>query len=140
MKRHIIRVDSFWSYGFFVNRRFIEEILWEIERELGQRLEVELVLADDVKVVELNKRFLNTNSPTNVLSFPDSKSGSGSVIVSLETVLRESILYNQRPEEHLTRVIVHGVLHILGIDHGPFMFDMTEKLVKNLGQTLYNIP
>ncbi len=135
-RKNFLKIDSFWILPFFITKKDIEEVVEKIKKELDKNLEIDLLLADDLNIERLNKKFLNLKSPTNVLSFPEKK-GSGSIIISLETVFRESILYNQPLEEHLIRVLIHGILHLLDIDHGPYMFELTEKLIKKSKTTLY---
>lgn len=99
--------------------------------------EVELNLVDDAEVAELNASFLGCHGPTNVLSFPsgEATAGTGSngpvklgwLALSLETLHREALLYQQDITEHAIRLLAHGVLHLAGYDHGDTMFDLQEK-------------
>ena len=97
--------------------------VWKTAFESNKTFEVTIVLADDAMVQELNLRFRNLNKPTNVLSFP---SGSnelavyediptlGDVVVAFETMKAEA---NSSVSDHLSHLIVHGCLHLLGYDH-----------------------
>ena len=92
-----------------------------------ERLEISIVLADDAVVQGLNRDYRGMDKPTNVLSFasldadsplpPDGPVLLGDVIVAYETVKREAAEENKRLEDHLSHLIVHGVLHLLGYDH-----------------------
>lgn len=80
--------------------------------------EVSLALADDAQVRVLNRDYRGKDKPTNVLSF---ESGDrpflGDVVLALETVLAEAKDQGKKPADHLTHLVVHGVLHLLGHDH-----------------------
>ena len=77
-----------------------------------------VVLADDRTVKRLNARFRGRNKPTNVLTFePPVRGGPGEVIVGLGTLRREAAAASRRPAHHLAHLIVHGALHLAGLDH-----------------------
>ncbi len=90
--------------------------------------ELSVVLADDALVQQLNRDYRGKDKPTNVLSFalteaeePELEEGApvllGDVILAYETVQREAAEQNKNPDDHLTHLVVHGVLHLLGYDH-----------------------
>ncbi|MDR1597190.1 MAG: rRNA maturation RNase YbeY [Treponema sp.] len=76
----------------------------------------------------LNERFRNINEPTDVLSFTlgttyhDETSGElrflpGDIIVSLETLAENAGYFHVSREEELRRLLIHGILHLDGMDH-----------------------
>lgn len=107
--------------------------------------ELSVLLADDALVRELNHRYRGKDRPTNVLSFAlhadsedeisesrlaDAPDGSeiispggeapillGDVVLAFETVERESRDQGKPFQDHLTHLVIHGVLHLLGYDH-----------------------
>ncbi len=101
--------------------------------------ELSILLADDVTLRELNRRFRNLDRPTDVLSFPmDDPILLGDVAISLDRVRAQAPLYGVSEEEELLRLLVHGILHLAGYDHekgGPEaqrMMKRQEELVKRL--------
>ena len=89
--------------------------------------EVSLVLADDATLGRLNRQYRGVEGPTNVLSFAASEGAAsessgplllGDVVLAYETVRRESEEQGKRFSDHLCHLVVHGVLHLLGYDHG----------------------
>jgi probable rRNA maturation factor len=97
--------------------------VWQAAFESKKIFEVTIVLADDAMVQELNLRFRNLNKPTNVLSFPSGSnepavygdlSTLGDVVIAFETMKAEA---NLSLSDHLSHLIVHGCLHLLGYDH-----------------------
>ena len=93
----------------------------------AERLEVSLLLTDDAQVQELNREYREQDKPTNVLSFaaldadspipPDGPILLGDVIVARETAEREAADEGKTLVHHLSHLVVHGVLHLLGYDH-----------------------
>ena len=81
--------------------------------------EIAVVLTDDAQVQELNHTFRGKDKPTNVLSFPseEGEDAYGDVILAYETVLAEAKEQGKVPLHHVTHLLVHGVLHLLGFDH-----------------------
>ncbi len=90
----------------------------------GTAAEVSIVLADDSFVRELNLRYRGKDKATNVLSFPGDAmvpagmpAMLGDIAVALETVLGEAAAEDKCAADHLSHMIVHGMLHLLGFDH-----------------------
>ena len=96
-------------------------------------VEMSLVLADDALVQTLNRDYRDKDRPTNVLSFAllDDLDDTddvlareqgmpiliGDVILAFETVQREAREQAKTFRDHLTHLVIHGVLHLLGYDH-----------------------
>jgi probable rRNA maturation factor len=99
----------------------------------GAPAEMSLVLADDALVRTLNRDYRDKDKPTNVLSFAllddlDDTDDDlardegmpiliGDVILAFETVQREAREQGKSVGDHLTHLVIHGVLHLLGYDH-----------------------
>lgn len=95
----------------------------------GRGLEIKLV--SDADMALLHAQFLGIHGPTNVLSFPaeSAEDGLGCLVISVDTLTREADLYGQELREHLVRLLTHGVLHLMGIDHGPVMDSLIQKVL-----------
>jgi rRNA maturation RNase YbeY len=89
------------------------------------RAELSIALVDDASIAELNGRWRGRAGPTDVLSFsllegefPDHRGGMlGDVVISVETAAREAARRHRSLDEIVTRLLVHGVLHLVGYDH-----------------------
>jgi len=102
---------------------FALKVLDEIKRE---NWELSILLCDDKTIAGLNGRYRNKAEATDILSFPLGetvrKGGktvylSGDIVISLDT-LHENALYFKTPEdEELRRLLIHGILHLDGMDH-----------------------
>lgn len=82
---------------------------------------VHLHLISDAAMAAANAGHLGCTGPTNVLSFPGAPGMGGSLLLSLDTLDRECLLYGQEPAKHLLRLLAHGMAHLAGLDHGPEM-------------------
>ena len=91
-------------------------------------LRVELVVAGDGDIAEVNARDLGCSGPTNILSFPGDGASLGMLFLSADTMEREAVLYGQDVEEHAVRLLAHGMGHIMGFDHSPEMDDFCAYL------------
>ena len=92
--------------------------------ERGRAAELSLVLGGDPLVRSLNRRWRDRDHATNVLSFPTGgDAGSegplllGDVVLAYETVAREAAVQGKTLAAHLSHLVAHGVLHLLGFDH-----------------------
>lgn len=86
--------------------------------------EVSLVFTDDESIRELNDRWRDKNKPTNVLSFPGSDPENeiygpllGDIVLACETVRREAVELGIEFSDHVTHLLVHGMLHLFDYDH-----------------------
>ncbi|GGG32399.1 rRNA maturation RNase YbeY [Chelatococcus composti] len=93
-------------------------------RPVAPGAEVSIVLSDDETVRALNARWRGKDKPTNVLSFPAcapeqlaSAPHIGDVIIAFETTRREADEEGKALADHLSHLVVHGMLHLLGYDH-----------------------
>ena len=84
---------------------------------------VAILLTDDDTVRDLNARFRGKDRPTNVLSFPAAPMPGaelpplGDIVLAFETCASEAATQGKTLVDHLTHLVVHGVLHLLGRDH-----------------------
>jgi len=87
---------------------------------LGVRRSSSLVVAlsNDREVRKLNARHRRKDRPTNVLSYPSGERAFlGDVVLARQTVWREAVSQGKKPADHISHLVVHGTLHLLGYDH-----------------------
>ncbi|MCK6417404.1 MAG: rRNA maturation RNase YbeY [Alphaproteobacteria bacterium] len=84
----------------------------------GPAGEVSILLADDTFIKDLNKTWRGKNKATNVLSFPQDTPGIlGDIVLAQETIAREAKAQRKSFAAHLTHLVIHGYLHLIGYDH-----------------------
>ena len=87
--------------------------------------EVGVVFTDDARIRELNATWRSKDKATNVLSFPafpETKTGPlppllGDVVLASETITGEAALEGKPLKDHISHLVAHGLLHLLGYDH-----------------------
>lgn len=91
--------------------------------------EIEVSFVDDNEIKELNEKFRNIESSTDVLSFPLGENGEydinpetgakmlGDVVISLEHAVSQAERFGHSFEREVAYLTVHSVLHLLGYDH-----------------------
>jgi rRNA maturation RNase YbeY len=79
-------------------------------------------------LLDLNQRFLNHDTYTDIITFDYSENGSisGEIYISIERVRENAKEFSQRFEDELLRVMAHGLLHLLGYK------DKTEKEIMEM--------
>ncbi len=101
-----------------------------ISAALGFRKpELNLILTDDSEIRRLNKQWRHIDRRTDVLSFSQWEGDEtyrsahpgrqvlGDVVISLPTAMRQAVRYKHNIEQELDRLVIHGLLHLLGHDH-----------------------
>ncbi|UVK38993.1 rRNA maturation RNase YbeY [Mesorhizobium sp. AR10] len=87
--------------------------------------ELSIVFSDDTHIRTLNAGWRGKDKPTNVLSFPAFPLVKGAplppmlgdIVLAAETVAREAALEDKPVDNHITHLVIHGLLHLLGYDH-----------------------
>tara|TARA_R110000787_G_scaffold58252_2_gene132930 strand:+ start:372 stop:896 length:525 start_codon:yes stop_codon:yes gene_type:complete len=117
--------DAWRAFGGDIEATVERAATAALEDERGP-LEVSILLTDDAAIAELNLRWRAKTGPTNVLSFPgdDAPFGGsggprmlGDIVVAAETLEREAGRDGISLADHLSHLIVHGMLHLRGYDH-----------------------
>lgn len=88
-------------------------------RKIG---EVGYMFVDDEKILEVNNEYLGHDYYTDIITFDYDEGDiiNGDIVISLDTVRTNAERFSKLYEEELYRVIIHGILHLCGInDKGP---------------------
>ncbi|MBR7028855.1 MAG: rRNA maturation RNase YbeY [Bacteroidaceae bacterium] len=104
-------------------RRVVNKWIRAVAANYGKRVgELAYIFVDDNKILEVNRQYLNHDYFTDIITFDYTQGAviSGDLFISLDTVRSNSIEQGTAYDEELLRVIIHGVLHLCGInDKGP---------------------
>ncbi|MBF0172731.1 MAG: rRNA maturation RNase YbeY [Magnetococcales bacterium] len=124
-----VRVSRERSRWPKVEKKVRQAALAVLERVGGMDgAEVAVRLTHDEEVQSLNLHYRGIDRPTNILSFammddpddiefPEAPLLLGDLVLAFETVVREAEMQGKTFEDHLTHLVVHGMLHLLGYDH-----------------------
>jgi len=102
-----------------LNRRAVEEFARELRDRVAGGREFHCLITNDTELHRLNQRFLRKNYPTDVLSFPaaDGARELGEMAISAQRAAVQAREFGHTLEEEIRILMLHGVLHLTGMDH-----------------------
>ena len=107
--------------------RWVDEVARRHDRILGP---LTYIFCDDEKIIEVNRQFLQHDYYTDIITFDYTRGRriSGDMFISLDTVATNAEMVGATYDAELLRVIIHGVLHLCGInDKGPGEREIMER-------------
>lgn len=109
----------------------IENWIVSVARGFGKTVgAVTYIFCNDDKILEVNRKYINHDYYTDIITFDYSRPMriSGDVFISLDTVRSNAILLGKTYDNELMRVIIHGILHLCGVDDkGPGEREIMER-------------
>ena len=106
-------------------KKAISEVLKEMD--FKKKYYLSILLTNNNGIKKINNKYRKINKATNVLSFPQnderfitkktSKIILGDIVISLEKIIKESKLQKKQSSDHLTHMVIHSILHLLGFNH-----------------------
>lgn len=125
----MIRYDRQDTHFVFKGRRetsrWLKSVAGSEAREIG---EIAIVFCSDEYLLDINRRFLGHDYYTDIITFDycEGKTLSGDLLISVDSVRDNAVHFGTEFDEELHRVIVHGLLHLIGYD------DHTDKDKKQM--------
>ncbi|NPD81777.1 rRNA maturation RNase YbeY [Prevotella sp. PINT] len=114
-----------------IKKREVTKWIRNVAASYGRTVgEVGYLFCDDEKILEVNREYLQHDYYTDIITFDYDEGNqiNGDLVISLDTVRSNAELFNKPYEEELYRVIIHGILHLCGInDKGPGEREIMEK-------------
>jgi probable rRNA maturation factor len=94
-------------------------IVQTIERKKRKAGDINFIFCSDAYLLSINKQYLQHNTYTDIITFDYSKESnalpiSGDIFISIERIKENAKTFSKTMEEELHRVIIHGILHLLG--------------------------
>jgi len=123
-----------------IKRRLISKWIKQTAEEHKKLIrDVSYLFCSDEKILEINNRYLNHDYYTDIITFDYSEGDtiSGDIFISLDTVKTNSEKYMTDYIDELYRVIIHGILHLCGIndknpDEQEYMTQCENRAITNL--------
>ncbi|MDD4589284.1 MAG: rRNA maturation RNase YbeY [Parabacteroides sp.] len=114
-----------------IDQQKITEWIKTVAQSYGKRTgEISYIFCSDEKIIDVNRQYLKHDYYTDIITF-DYTNGSkisGDIFISLDTVKSNSEIFQTSYEQELLRTIIHGILHLCGInDKGPGEREIMEK-------------
>ncbi len=129
-----------------------EKFCLTVLHKLGKiNWEISLVFTNDQYIRKLNNEYRGIDSSTDVLSFcqdegentfmADELHYAGDIVVSLETLRKNSLEFDVSEDQELQRLLIHGILHLAGWDHltnntDEKMIELQENILKEIGENI----
>jgi probable rRNA maturation factor len=134
IKITILKSCKKWNELKEINKKYMNLILRTVlsshsNFDSVELVELSILFTDNSEISKLNQQHRNKNSPTNILSFPDTDEliynkndldkelYLGDLALSYEQIMTESLESNISFYNHFTHLLIHGILHLLGYDH-----------------------
>ncbi|MDR1024620.1 MAG: rRNA maturation RNase YbeY [Treponema sp.] len=125
--------------------RFVRKVLLALGRDYW---ELSILYCSDRFIRDLNVRYRNRDEATDILSFPQGQDSpgkqrryhsAGDIVISLDTLMKNAEYFGIPADEELRRLLIHGILHLSGMDHrtneeSEPMLLLQEKILTNLAE------
>ena len=106
-----------------IKKREVTAWIKDVAATYGRKVgEIGYMFVDDEKILEVNREYLGHDYYTDIITFDYDEGDriNGDLVISLDTVETNARQFGKRYDEELHRVIIHGILHLCGInDKGP---------------------
>lgn len=102
-----------------IKKTEVREWIKEVAKKYGKRVgDVSYIFCNDDKILEVNKQYLDHDYYTDIITFDYTEGDriGGDLFISLDTVKSNSEQFGEPYVKELHRVIIHGILHLCGID------------------------
>ena len=117
---------------------WLKKVGEKVIKDLKIKKQISVILVGDKKIRELNRQYRKKDKVTDVLSFGDWKNPTflGEIVISLPQIKRQAKEYGVKINQELARILIHGILHLVGLDHEKSraeerqMFKKQNDLVK----------
>lgn len=107
--------------------------LHNIKKEvLGKSYDLNVYFVGEKKIKSVNQKYRKKDYVTDILSFPFLDDNFGEIYICLNKVEHKAKLFNTNTENYLNYLFVHGMTHLLGLDHGQDMDKLEKKYTKKL--------
>jgi len=111
-----------------VRRTPLRKFLGEVTAKIARGRSITCLIADDRELRRLNGRFRGEDYATDVLSFPSDTGGE--IAISFDRAALQAAEHGHSPEDELRILMLHGVLHLTGMDHEKDSGQMAKTEVR----------
>jgi len=135
-----------YSKDSSINKRAVHSLISSLKKEFSLTISfLSISFINSAKLLEINKEYLNHDYETDVITFNYSKEPSdidGEILISFEEAKFNAKKFNVSYGEELSRLVIHGMLHLLNFDDNneenkKIMKRMENKLILSYNFTLF---
>jgi probable rRNA maturation factor len=102
------------------------------EAVLGKKYLLSIAIVKPAKIHELNRRWRDKDAPTDILSFPLSEN-EGEIYICPAEAKKEAKKFDRGYDNFILFLLIHGLVHLKGCDHGVIMESIEKKFRKRFG-------
>ena len=123
----VVSESNLWSKKIKKPHIFFNSLIQVFPKKyrfIKKNVSLTILLSNNKNIKKLNKKFRNKNKSTDVLSFPSEKKLNikkspyiGDIVISYEFMNKPKTLSTQEFKSKVTKMFIHGFLHLLGYDH-----------------------
>lgn len=124
-----------------IKKRIISHWIKDVVAHYGKKVgEISYLFCTDEKIIEINNQYLQHDYYTDIITFDYSEGDiiSGDLFISIDTVKSNSEQFNVTYLDELHRVIIHGVLHLCGINDKSDVEQANMTICENKALTILN--
>ncbi len=151
IKVNVLCEEKSWSKKIKKSQKFFDNICKKFPKKfrfVNKRAYLTLLLSNNKRIKDLNRKFRNTNKHTDILSFPfEQKKGNlkeiylGDIIISFNYMNKPKDLNLKEFKRKTIKIFIHGFLHLIGYDHikekdYKKMFNMEKKVFNSIEKLL----
>ena len=144
IKVNVLSEEKSWSKKIKRSQKFFDNICKKFPKKfrfLNKKAYLTLLLSNNKKIKDLNRKFRKKNKHTDILSFPFEKKRNlnkiylGDIIISFNYMNKPRNLSSKQFKKKTIKIFIHGFLHLLGYDHKR---DKDYKKMLNMEQKVFN--
>ncbi len=151
IKINVLSEEKSWSKKIKKSQELFDNICKKFPKKyrfLNKRAYITLLLSNNERIKDLNRKFRNKNKHTDILSFPfEQKKRNlkeiylGDIIISFNYMNKPKNLSTKEFKQKTIKIFIHGFLHLLGYDHikkkdYDKMFNMEQKFFSSIEKLL----
>ena len=151
IKVNVLSEEKAWSKKIKKSQKFFDNICKKFPKKfrfLNKKAYFTLLLSNNKRIKDLNRKFRNKNKHTDILSFPfEQKKGNlkeiylGDIIISFNYMNKPKNLKPKEFKQKTIKIFIHGFLHLIGYNHinekdYKKMFNMEQKVFSSIEKLL----
>ena len=125
----MIEINNLFKGEEKIDKAFIKKTAENVLKEEGvfnKNMEISIAIVDSLEIKKINNQYRKKNKPTDVLSFGKIGEDLLEIVICPEEVEKNGESF----EEELKRVVIHGILHLIGYDHEKSKKEALEMFTK----------
>ena len=125
----MIEINNLFKGEEKIDKAFIKKTAENVLKEEGvfnKNMEISIAIVDSLEIKKINNQYRKKNKPTDVLSFGKIGEDLLEIVICPKEVKKNGKVF----KEELKRVVIHGILHLIGYDHEKSKKEALEMFTK----------